>query len=119
MRSNCRMPIKLADFRIRCNNRYIKVFYIDELQADVFSRFFSSRWQGIGLNKGLRLRPNFLRQVQLPRVAKYFYIRFRGVNHGHATSMVDATSILKTANVEVKKKKKRSVEATNVEIIEY
>ena len=55
----------------------------------------------------------------MPRVAKYFYIRFRGVNHGHATSMVDATSILKTANVEMKKKKKRSVEATNVEIIEY
>lgn len=45
--------------------------------------------------------------MQLPRVAKYFYIRFRGVNHGHATSMVDATSILKTANVEVKKKKKK------------
>lgn len=75
------------------------------------SRFFSSRWQGIGLNKGLRLRPNFLRQVHLPRVAKYFYIRFRGVNHGHTT--IDATSI-KTANVEVK-----SVEATNVEITNF
>lgn len=49
--------------------------------------------------------------MHLPRVAKYFYIRFRGVNHGHTS--IDATNI-KTANVEAK-----GVEATNVEITNF